>query len=77
MKLKFSMHFGQFNLFKKSLRCDATFIGRRGTTSKAIVRAIGYGDDRHCIAAVDWLTVHFIHGKDKKPHVGWTGGPFG
>ena len=58
------MHFGQFNLFKKSLRCDATFIGRRGITSKAVRRAIGYGDDRHCIAAVDWLTVHFIHGTD-------------
>ena len=61
MKLKFPMHRGQFNLLK-NLRCDATFIGRRGITSKAVVRAMGQREDRHCIAAVDWLAVQFIHG---------------
>ena len=31
----------------------------------------------NCITTVDWLSVHFAHAVDNKPHVVRTGRPFG
>ena len=42
-----------------------------------VTGTVGMVDKGNCITTVDWLSVHFAHAIDSKPHVVRTGRPFG